>query len=292
MKKYLWLLLFTIACNTDKNVTQMDIQGHRGARGLMPENSIEGFIKAIDLGVTTLELDLVVSKDNQLIVSHEHFLSPDFCRDLNGHRIKEDTIFNLYKMTAEEMKKYDCGSLPHSRFPEQKKVNTYKPTLNEVFDQVESYLFENNLPLVNYNIELKTTPETDSTFHPIPQVFSDLVYQLITERKLWDRVNIQSFDFRTLRYFNETYPEVKLAILIEHETNWEKNILELGFTPEIYSCYFQLLSREQVELIQNSGMQVIPWTVNEIADIKKMIDWEVDGIISDYPDRVIEIIRK
>jgi glycerophosphoryl diester phosphodiesterase len=292
MKKNIWLLALTIACSADKNVTQMDIQGHRGARGLMPENSIEGFIKAIDLGVTTLELDLIVSKDNQLIVSHEHFLSPEFCNDLNGNRIEEDTIFNLYELTAEEIKQYDCGSLPHNRFPDQEKLRTYKPTLNEVFDKVESYLSENSLPLVNYNIELKTSPETDSVFHPSPEVFSDLVYQLITERKLWDRVNIQSFDFRTLKYFHENCPNVKLAVLIEHEASWNKNLEELGFTPEIYSCYFQLLSREQIKQIQDSGMKVIPWTVNEVADIEKMIEWGVDGIISDYPDRVIEIQTK
>jgi glycerophosphoryl diester phosphodiesterase len=292
MKKYIWLLALTIACSTDKNVNEMDIQGHRGARGLMPENSIEGFIKAIDLGVTTLELDLIVSKDNQLIVSHEHFLSPEFCNDLNGNRIKEDTIFNLYQMTAEEIKQYDCGSLLHNRFPDQEKLSTYKPTLVEVFDKVESYLSENNLPLVNYNVELKTTPETDSVFHPTPEVFSDLVYQLVSERKLWDRINIQSFDFRTLKYFHENYPDVKLAVLIEHETGWKKNIEELGFTPEIYSCYFQLLSREQIKQIQDSGMKVIPWTVNEVEDIEKMIDWGVDGIISDYPNRVIEIQTK
>lgn len=292
MKKWIGVLMLAAACATPKQSNQMDIQGHRGARGLMPENSIEGFIKAIDLGVTTLELDLVVSKDNQVIVSHEHFLSPAFCSDLDGDRIKEDTIFNLYQMTAEEIKQYNCGSLPHSRFPEQEKINTYKPTLNEVLNEVESYLSDNNLPLVNYNIELKTTPETDIKFHPTPDIFSDLVYQLISERKLWDRVNIQSFDFRTLKYFHETYPKVKLAVLIEEEANWQVNIEELGFTPEIYSCYFQLLSRENISELQEAGMLVIPWTVNEVPDIQKMIDWEVDGIISDYPDRVIETINK
>ncbi|MFK7952964.1 MAG: glycerophosphodiester phosphodiesterase family protein [Ekhidna sp.] len=292
MKTLKWIFVLTIACSSVTEQKKIDVQGHRGARGLMPENSIEGFIEAIDLGVSTLELDLVVSKDTQLIVSHEHFLSPEFCADLDGNRIKEDTVFNLYQMTANEIKQFDCGSLKHDRFPDQKKINTYKPTLHEVFDKVESYLASKNLPPVNYNIELKTTPETDSIFHPTPKAFSDLVYEFISTRNLWNRVNIQSFDFRTLEYFNEVYPEVRLAVLIEYEQDWKVNIEKLGFSPEIYSCYFELLSREQIKNIQESGMQVIPWTVNEVSDIKKMIDWDVDGIISDYPNRLIETITK
>lgn len=292
MKNWISILILMMSCTSPKSRAETDIQGHRGARGLMPENSIEGFIKAVEVGATTLELDLVVSKDNKLIVSHEHFLSPDFCNDLHGIRVGIDTIFNLYKMTAEEIKKYDCGSLYHDRFPEQEKVKTYKPTLIEVFGVVEKYLHKHSLPPVNYNIELKTSIGTDSVFHPSPEVFSDLVYQLVSEYKLWDRVNIQSFDFRTLQYFNRTYPEVKLAMLIESESDWKKNIKELGFTPEIYSCYFQLLSREKVRQIQEAGMKVIPWTVNDVTDINEMIDWGVDGIISDYPNRVVEILTK
>lgn len=290
MKRLLFLAIL-FGCSSNKpDLMTLDIQGHRGARGLYPENSIAGFIEAIKLGVTTLELDLVVSGDTQLVVSHEPFFSPDFCADSSGQRV--GSVINIYQLTYEQIQAFDCGSLIHERFPEQKKMKTSKPLLSEVFDAVEEYILQNALPKVRYNIELKTTKETDDIFHPKPTVFADLVVGLITRYELWERVNIQSFDFRTLRYFNETYPEVKLALLIENSLEWEMNVDSLGFVPEIYSCYFELLTKKSVEEMQARGIKVIPWTVNEPAHIEKMIGWKVNGIISDYPNRVIEQIER
>lgn len=288
MKKYVWLVILLTGCS--KKV-ELDVQGHRGARGLMPENSIPAFLLATELGVTTLELDLSVSRDGKLVVSHEPYFSPAFCLDPSGSEIPSDSVINMYELTYDEIKEFDCGKLQNPLFIDQQSMSVPKPLLEDVIDTVESYVMKNTLNPISYNIELKTQLETDNVFHPKPESFSDLVFALITEKGIKERVIIQSFDFRTLQYFNQKYPDIKLALLIENDLSWQTNIDSLGFTPEIYSCYYELLSRNIVRDIQDAGIQVIPWTVNESADIIELLEWNVDGIISDYPDRVLEVIK-
>ena len=294
MIKWKWMAwIILISCtSTNQPEKPIEIQGHRGARGLAPENSLPAFILATDLGVNTLELDLVVSKDSQLVVSHEPFFSPEFCLDQHGNQIPNDSIINMYQLTYEEIMRYDCGSQGNPRYPDQKRMSVFKPLLSDVIDSIDSYTGKIGLKSMYFNIELKTTRETDSTFHPTPDVFSDLVYDLISEKQILDRVTIQSFDFRTLQYFNTKYPEVTLVLLIENELDWRVNIDSLGFTPEIYSPYYKLLSQEIVKEIQGAGLKVIPWTVNEFADIKEVNEWGVDGIITDYPDRALIITKE
>lgn len=293
-KLYFTLFLLAImACGKQEKTTQkIDIQGHRGARGLVPENTLHGFLLATELGVSTLELDLVVSKDNQLIVSHEPFFSPEICLDTLGNTIPADSIINIYQLDYDQIQQFDCGSIGNKRFPDQKKLAVTKPLLHDLIDSVESYVKEKGLLPISYNIELKTQKETDTIFHPTPDVFSDLVYDLISHKEILARTTIQSFDFRTLQYFNKKYSDVKLALLIENELPWKVNIDSLGFIPNIYSCYYKLLSQQDIKDMHESNMQVIPWTINEKADIKQMISWGVDGVITDYPDRALEITKR
>ena len=291
MRKFCWLLILTIGCSPPEQKKQLDIQGHRGARGLAPENTLEAFMLAAKMGVKTLELDLVVSKDGQLVVSHEPYFSPEFCLDSLGNEIHKDSVINIYELNYSQISRFDCGSRINPRFPEQEKIRTVKPLLKDVFYKVEEYVLFNREPIY-YNIELKTRAETDKVFHPTPKEFSDLVYDVVTDFNIWDKVNIQSFDFRTLQYFNTTYPDVKLALLIENELPWKQNTDSLGFVPDIYSCYFKLLNESTVGEIQQEGMKVIPWTVNEMKDLKQMLELEVDGIITDYPDRALSLIKQ
>ncbi|MEQ9405469.1 MAG: glycerophosphodiester phosphodiesterase family protein [Cyclobacteriaceae bacterium] len=284
-------LILLVVCSCSSTIRDIDIQGHRGARGVLPENTIPGFIKAIDLGVNTLELDLGITGDQQILVSHDPYLSYEICADTTGQRVPSDTLFNIYQMTYEEVSKYDCGSVVHPRFEDQKKMKVSKPLLKDVLETVEHYLSENELPRVNYNIELKTRIEYDDVYHPVPGVFSEMVFGEIDKFQLWDRVTIQSFDFRTLKYFHEKYPKVRLALLIENRVPWNMNIDSLGFTPDVYSCNYQLLSRKIIGEIQKAGMLVIPWTVNETKEMTELIEWGVDGIITDYPDRAVAIKR-
>lgn len=282
------------SCSEEKKSKTIDLHGHRGCRGLMPENSIPAMIKAIELGVNTLEMDVVISKDKQVLLSHEPVLSHEICLTEQEAEISEDdeNLFNLYKMDYEEIKKCDCGTLPHKRFPDQKKIKIYKPLLSEVIDSVEQYLKNNSLPLVQYSIEIKSAPETDGTFHPRIAEFTERVMDVLKEKNITERVFIQSFDVRPLQSIRKKYSEIRLSLLVENRLGPEKNIEKLGFMPDIYSPEHFLVNEELMKYAFENNMKVIPWTVNEKEEIISVLNIGVDGIITDYPDRAKEIIKE
>lgn len=288
---------------------KFDVQGHRGARGLMPENSLPAFMLALDSGVTTLEMDLSISKDNQIVVSHEPWMSAEYCLDPSGKEIKtkDEKKFNIYKMTYEEVKLWDIGSKGNPRFPEQIKIKASKPLLSDVIVAAENHAKNFTKYLPDYNIEIKSEPQTDGKFHPKPEEFSDMVYQLIDQYLPWDRVVIQSFDFRVLKYWHRKYPEVRLAALVENLKTIDENLKDLGFVPDIYSPDYKLLDKNEVERIhrktisrtpkagaKSSSMRVIPWTVNDEKEMLSLSEMGVDGIITDYPNRArkLKLTRK
>ncbi len=294
------LLIFCILSGVQAQyIPKFDLQGHRGARGLKPENTTPAFTTALDLGVTTLELDVVITKDNQVLVSHEPFMSPSICFDTSGQLFKGDQKYNIYKLTYEETKQFDCGSKGNQRFPEQQKEIAFKPLLSDVIIAVENHIKNFSQYEVDYNIEIKSSPEGDRKFHPSVEVFSELVFQLIDQYLPWERVVIQSFDFRVLQYWHAKYPKVRLAALVENTKSIDANLTNLGFVPSIYSPYYKLLSSDQVEYVHTftpagmektkQKMRVIPWTVNEIKEMEEMKAWGVDGLITDYPNRAAEI---
>jgi glycerophosphoryl diester phosphodiesterase len=286
MKKSV-LLIFIILINLSTVNAQFsyDLQGHRGSRGLMPENTIPAMIKALDLGVTTLEMDLAVTKDGIVIVSHEPYMNPVICLTPESNEIVAgDKSHNIYQMDFEEVIKYDCGSKFHSGFPQQVKFHVTKPRLSDLIDVVEKYVSDMGLPKPNYNIEIKSSPDGDGIYHPAPKDFSDLVYRLIDEKLDWSRVNIQSFDFRVLQYMHQVYPQVTLAMLVETASKPAEQLEELGFEPQIYSPYFVALTKETVGEFHKKGMKIIPWTVNTAAQMEKLLEMGVDGIITDYPN--------
>ena len=270
----------------------LDLQGHRGMRGLFPENSILGFLKALELGVNTLELDIVMSGDTQLVVSHEPFISSAICQYPGGREIpkKTEKELNMYHMTYNEIKVFDCGSLFNNDFLLQEKSRISKPLLTEVLDTVEQVATAKG-QLIHYNIELKSELALEGIYHPEVAVFCEAAYQAINNQVDWPRITIQSFDFRILRYFNKHYPEVQLALLIENELSWELNIDSLGFKPEIYSCDYALLSAETISELQEINMKVIPWTVNDSIDMRQLIHWGVNGFITDYPNIALQILN-
>lgn len=279
--------LILIVLTSTSMAQKLDIQGHRGARGLMPENTIPAFIRALDEGVNTLELDVVITQDRRVLVSHEPFMSAEICLAPTGEEIPraEQRDHNIFELTSAETILYDCGSKGNERFPDQTKMVAVKPLLAEVIDSVENYLVAKKMPQVSYNIEIKSTPSGDDSFHPSFDVFSDIVYGLLKEKLPAFRYTIQSFDFRVLKYFNESYPEVNLVALIENRRGVEANLVDLGFTPEVYSPYHLLINEKAVQLCHEKGMKVIPWTVNKRSRMEKLVAMGVDGIITDYPDR-------
>jgi len=257
----------------------------------MPENTIPAMIRAIELGVTTLEMDVVITADNQVILSHEPFMSWEISTTPDGtlFTFSEEKKYNIYKMNYAEVQKWDVGSRPNPRFLRQEKMRVFKPLLADVIDSVESYIKLHNLPPVQYNIETKCQPSTDNIFHPEPLKFTNLMMQVILDKKIVEKVIIQSFDMRTLKIMHEKYPTVRTALLIEgySKKTLEENCKSLGFVPTIYSPEQNLVNAEMVADCQKKGMKLIPWTVNDKANIDKLRNLGVDGIITDYPDLLL-----
>lgn len=273
----------------------ISIEGHRGARGLVPENTIPSFLKALEVGADTIELDLVVSQDNQLVVSHEPWFSSVISLDKNGNPIPADKQreYNIYKMKYAEIKRYDVGSLGNKDFPEQQKMKVHKPLLKDVFKSVEAYVRKNKLQPVKYNIEIKSNPQGDDTFHPAPSVFAKMVYDEVLKHKLEKNVIIQSFDVRPLQELKKLPVKMPLALLVSNtnKDGVEKNIERLGFLPDTYSPHFSLVDEATVKYCREKGMKIVPWTVNEIADMENLKKFNLDGIITDYPNRAVKVFR-
>lgn len=289
------VICFLVACHVSKKVPEsknlselFDKQGHRGSRGLMPENTFPAMKMALDLEVTTLEMDIVFTKDKQAILSHEPFFNHEITTKPDGSYVTdaEERSLNIYKMTYEEVKKYDVGMKPHPRFPEQQKLAVYKPLLSDLLDSVQQYMITSKKPLPYFNIETKTSPSTDDIYHPSPAEFVEELMKVIRAKKIEDRVIVQSFDFRTLQYLHRKYPLIKTAMLIEDfdERGLKDQLKALGFTPTIYSPEHKLVTKELVEKCHEQNIKVIPWTVNDKARIKELKEMGVDGIISDYPN--------
>lgn len=286
------ILLFVVACHMAKTANiklqSIDKQGHRGCRGLMPENTIPAMIAALNMGVTTLEMDAVITKDKKVVLSHEPFFNHEITATPDGGFIDErdEKSFNIYQMTYDDVKKYDVGMKPHPRFPKQQKINAVKPLLSDLLDSVSKYMMTSRRPLPYFNIETKSLPVTDNIYHPEPAEFVELLMGVIKEKGIQDRVIIQSFDFRTLQYLHQHYPNIKTAMLIEDtdKRTLEEQLQALGFTPTIYSPDYSLVDAALIEKCHKQNIKVIPWTVNDKPTIQRLETLGVDGIISDYPD--------
>ena len=290
------LLILTVSCKseTKEPITKhnIEVQGHRGDRGNFPENSIEGFLSALHKGANVLELDLIISKDNQVVVSHEPYMSSLYMSKPSGEPIlkSEEKNYNLYQMTYDSIKTFDGGSRGNQNFPNQKKIKTYKPLLSEVFDVIEKEIKEQKLPSVKYNIEIKSIAEVYGIYQPQPDIFVDLVMQIIQEKQMEDKVNIQSFDTTPLNVLHQKYPKIEIAYLVS-KGSIQSNLNQLDFKPQIYGANFKLIeNKTTVDSLRDLNIKLIPWTVNNEEDIKRMIELQVDGIITDYPERVLNLL--
>lgn len=286
------LLIFSTAtfAQTKKD---FDIEGHRGARGLLPENTIPAFLKAVELGVDTLELDVVISQGGKVVVSHDPFFSSAFSLDKDGNPIakEKEKEFNIFKMPYSEIKLFDVGSLGNKNFPEQQKLKTVKPLLKDVFTEVQKYIKKNKLKQVRYNIEIKSSVAEDNIFVPVPTIFAKKVYDEILKYKMQKNVIVQSFDVRPLQEMRKFPVKLPIALLVGDKTPIEQNLKKLGFQPETYSPHFSLVDEATIKYCHERGIKIVVWTVNETADFERMKKFDLDGIITDYPDRAIKIYR-
>ncbi|MEM8601432.1 MAG: glycerophosphodiester phosphodiesterase family protein [Bacteroidota bacterium] len=267
-----------------------DLQGHRGARGLRPENTLLAFDLALDLGVTTLELDTVISQDEEVVVSHEPWMNAAIASHPDGRPVAPDEArsLNLFQMPYAEIARYDVGRRGNPRFPEQVALAATKPRLRDVIEHAEARAAHDGRPAPYYNIETKCTAATDGLFHPSPERFTALLWDVLDRTGIAPRATLQSFDVRTLQEAHRRALPIRLALLVEYEAEHRvtSHVARLGFVPHIYSPDYRLVDAALITAAASVGMDVIPWTVNAPEDAQRLRDLGVAGLITDYPDRV------
>lgn len=286
-------LLFS-TCMPPQSKDSIVIQGHRGCRGILPENSTEAFIKAIDLGVTTLEMDIVITGDHQVLISHEPFFNGEICTHPNGEEISEEEgkALSVYLMNYDSIQEYPCGHIPHPRFPEQNEKKYYKPLLKNSLDDVLSYCTEKNVSIPELNIELKNRPEWYNKIQPAPEAFVDLVLAELEEISWPSKISLQSFDIKTLQVLETMESPYQLILLNEKDRDLDLILRKLGFVPPVYSPSFELVDESLINRCEELGMNLSVWTVNEDKDLREMVELGVRDIISDYPGRAIKIVEE
>ena len=273
----------------------IDWQGHRGARGLLPENTIPAFLRALSYPeVTTLEMDVVISADDRVIVSHEAWMSPEICSGPNGAELPEGEAerVSIRSLTAAEITTYDCGQKAHPRFPEQQKRPAVKPTLLQVFAAVDSFCVQHDRPSPRYNIELKYEPALEPAFVPDRATFARLV---LADLAAWGKpelVSLQCFDPPTLAEIRRQNAAIDLVYLDEFPGKVREKMDALGCVPAVYSPYEIHTDAALVKEARELGMLVVPWTVNTAARMRELVELGVDGIITDYPNRIAEAQKR
>lgn len=272
---------------TEPSFPTFAYEGHRGARGLYPENSIGAMKVAMDLPtVTTLEMDTHITKDKKVVVYHDDFLNPKFVTYADGQELTgEDNKGLIYSYTYDQLQQFDLGLKGNVDFPEQKKISTKISLLADLIDESEKYASGKSKKMF-YNIETKSSEKKDNVAHPEPKEFSDLLLDVVFKKGIDKRTVIQSFDKRTIQYINKQYPTIRTSFLIDAKNTKTPDQLveELGFKPFIISPNYKIVTKEFVESAHRLGIKVIPWTVNTKEEIEALKALKVDGIISDYPN--------
>lgn len=268
---------------------KIEIHGHRGFRGHFPENTITAFKEAAKLGVFAIEFDIVISKDSQVVISHEPWFNYKTCTEPTGENVKMLKQHNLHQLTYEEIKKIDCGKRGNKKFPDQAKIPEYKPLLKDVIAIIENFTKENNLPSIHYTIEIKCEKHGDGKWHPKPAVITKLLYEVIEPFHIEDRIMIQSFDVRSLKLIQTMDTSIKIGLLIANLHSVHHNIKKLGFAPYAYNPPIKLAGSKTIQDAHKNGCKVIVWTVNSETDMKKLIFSGVDGLITDYPNVALSL---
>jgi glycerophosphoryl diester phosphodiesterase len=270
-----------------------EVHGHRGCRGLLPENTLPAFLHALELGVDYLELDVVISADEQVVVSHEPWLSAALCLDATGQPIPTaaEHNFNIFRLSYDYIQRCDCGQQRQARFPEQQLLAASKPLLRDVFQQVEARTQQLGRVPVHYSIEVKSSPTGDFVFHPAPARFVELIVAEIRNAGLGSRTVLLSFDKRALQAARVQAPELPLCLLVEDTVPFEQHLRELGFVPAIYGPEYPLVDARLLAEVRAHNMRIVPWTANETGAMQALLQLGVDGITTDYPNRLLRLLR-
>jgi glycerophosphoryl diester phosphodiesterase len=263
----------------------IDVQGHRGARGYLPENTLPSFARALELGVSTLELDVGVTRDAVVVVHHDRGLNPDIARGPDGQWV--DRATPIHALTYAELQRYDVGRLrPGSdyarRFREQQPLDgTRVPRLADLFSLAKDHR-------VRFNIEPKM--DANALDETLPAVeFARALIAEVRKAGVADRTSVQAFHWQVLKVVEREAPEMPTVYCTEGTASNPERVHAAG--GRIWSPDYQTVTTKKLDTARKSHMKVTVWTVNEPADIERMIAMGVDGIASDYPDRVLEQLK-
>lgn len=278
------ILFIALICLSAQLMAQspITVAAHRGFRGLHPENTIGSMQRALDYGAI-LELDLAVTADKQMVVSHDAVLNRKITLDPEGRELAPGKKTPLYGMIYDDLKKYDVGGKPNPDFPSQVRYKAQIPLFSTLIDSVEQYAILRGLKKPVYLVETKLKIATDNQQHPGPQEFVDLLLTVIFEKGIQDRIIIQSFDPRTLQIIHRKHPEIRLAFLAKKETTLEENIAWLGFVPAYYSADAQYITAALAEKCRKLGMATIVGNCNDYQQFLRIEKLGIRTFISDYP---------
>ena len=272
----------------------VDVQAHRGGAGLMPENTVSSMKNALDLGVNTLELDLQISADGQVVVSHDAFMHSRYATRPDGSAVQPgDPKEYIYTMPYDSVAMYDTGIRESTVWPGKACVPEHKPLADDLIDFTENYAREHGMTMPRYNIEIKSkVGKTEGKNWPEYHEFVDKCVELLLSKNLGDRLVVQSFDVRALNYMHQKYPQLILSYLVaEKDKDFEAYMSLLDFTPQWLSPHYTNTDADLCKKAWDKGMKIVPWTADKPEDIQRLVDLKVDAIISNYPDRVLKITR-
>lgn len=272
-----------VGCN-QANTFQpsFEIYAHRGFRGLHPENTIQAMKKALEYGAI-LELDLAITRDKQVVISHDPVLNRKITVDASGKPLPENERYTIYQMEYEQVKSFDVGEKPNPDFPEQERYRAHIPLLNALIDSIEAYASLKKLDSPYYFMETKLNAKTDGVNHPEPEEFVDLMMQVVDEKKIRNRIIVQSFDPRTLQILRQKYPEVKVAFLAKNNTLLADNIAWLGFNPDYYSINAAYIDAGLIAQCNAMDIELIVGNCNDYEEIERISGLGVYRFISDFP---------
>lgn len=266
------------------------VHAHRGGASLYPENTVLAMVHAAAAGVPVMELDLHVTKDSIVVVSHDAYLNHDKALTPEGEPIPadKDRDYKIYAMTYDSLRRYDVGSLPNPAYSRRKNVKCCVPPVADLIDSVELFTKSNGIAPVSYNIEIKSDPLKDGIYSPDYRTFADLCMKVLLGKKLGKRLLVQCFDVRTLNYLHEKYPDVRLSYLVEDKNaTFEELMSRLDFVPQVYSPESDMLTEEVAGKVHAKGMELAPWTVDEKPEVERLKKLGVDAIITNQPDSVM-----
>jgi glycerophosphoryl diester phosphodiesterase len=272
------LLFFSVASVLSQNTPparRILVEGHRGARWVLPENTIPAMHHAMEMGADVLEMDLSVTRDNVLVLSHDSVMNPSICKGPEGmSRV-------IRELSLAELKQFDCGWAPNSGFPFQQALpGTRMPTLEEVFAEFAP------IPGIEFNIETKIDPRSPE-LTPSPDEFARMLVDMVKKYKLEDRVIVQSFDFRTLHVVRRLAPSIRRSALLGRgEESFVETSKRAGDAP-IVSPNWRLVTKDKVREAQAVGLKIVAWTANTPEEWQAMIDAGVDSIITDNPQGLV-----